>query len=201
MGRCLPGVPGLKKINNREVKIMSDEIKRNCNTCKFGMFTRCDTLKNNEQYQAIKDKRLFNHDEWDFKENFICDRYKCIYIEYPIEVSKINKDLDRTALGVSKIGNFVKIRPCAEEYEKKTFLGLYLGELPVDIRVSHNSETKELNLSYSNNPAIYVFDLKKIIFGCASWWSIIETEADLKDITDIDVDNVWYVKALKSLSQ
>lgn len=165
------------------------------------MFARCDTLKNNEVYQKIKDNGIFDRSKWDFKENFICDSYKCIYIEYPIEVSKINKDLDRTTLGASKVGNFVKIRPCAEEYNNKTFLGLYLGDLPVGIRVSHNPDTKELILSYDNNPAIYVFDLKKIIFGCESWWGIVETEADLKDITDIDIDNVWYVKALNSLSE
>lgn len=180
---------------------MSDEIKRNCNTCKFGMFDRCDTLKNNEEYQEIKDNGIFDNGKWDFKESFICDSYKCIYIEYPIEVSKINRNLDTTGFRDSSIGNFVKIRPCAEEYKNKTFLGLYLGELPVGIRVSHNSENKELTLSYDNNPAIYVFDLKKIIFGCASWWGIIENEEELKSITDIDIDNVWYVKALKSLSK
>jgi hypothetical protein len=41
---------------------MSEEAKRNCNTCKFGMFERCDTLKNNEQYQKIKDNGLFATD-------------------------------------------------------------------------------------------------------------------------------------------
>lgn len=183
---------------------MSNEIKRNCNTCKFGMFDRCDTLKNNEEYKKIKDNGIFDHGKWDFKESFICDSYKCIYIEYPIEISKINRDLDRSPLGASKIGKFVKIRPCsdeADEHGDNTFLGLYLGELPIGIHASHNPESKELTLSYHNNPAIYVFDLKKIIFGCESWWGIIENEADLKSITDIDIDNVWYVKALKSVSK
>jgi hypothetical protein len=178
---------------------MNDEIKRNCNTCKFGMFDYCSTLRKNEQYQSIKDKGLFDNGKWNFKESFICDNYKCIYIEYPIEVSKINRNLSTAGYRNSSIGNFVKIQPCAEEYKNKTFLGLYLGDLPAGIRVSHNSENKELTLSYDKNPAIYVFDLKKIIFGYASWWGIIKDEADLKSITDIDIDNVWYVKALKSL--
>jgi hypothetical protein len=180
---------------------MSDEIKRNCNTCKFSMFDRCETLKSNEEYQKIKDNGIFDHGKWDFQESFICDNYKCIYIEYPIEVSKINRDTDTTGFRDSSIGSFVKIRPCADEYKNKTFLGFYLGELPIGIRASHNPDTKELSLSYDNNPAIYVFDLKKIIFGCASWWGIIETEDDLKSISDIDIDNVWYVKALKMLSK
>lgn len=173
---------------------MSNEIKRNCNTCKFGIIKTCDTLKNNEEYQKE------DTDKWEFKDNFICNDYKCMYIEYPIQVSKINKNLDTTGFRDSSIGSFVKIRPCAKEYKNKTFLGLYLGELPIDIRVSHNCYTKELTLSYDTNPAIYVFDLKKIVFGCESWWGIIKNEADLKSITDIDIDNVWYVKALKLLS-
>ena len=177
---------------------MDNEIKRNCNTCKSGMFGRCDTLNKNEQYQAIKDKVSMGR--WEFKESFICGNYNCIYIEYPIEVSKINRNTDTTGFRDSQIGKFVKIRPCADEYKSKTFLGLYLGNLPIGIGVSHNSDTKELNLGYDINPAIYVFDLKKIIFGCSSWWGIIENEEDLKSITDIDIDGVWYVKALKSLT-
>jgi hypothetical protein len=185
---------------------MSEEIKRNCISCKKSFLGRCEILKNNEEYQKLSEKRegdaFFDseHRKHEFKENFICDNYKSMYIEYPIEVSKINRKTDSTGWRDSEIGKFVKIRPCSEEYGNKTFLGLYLGELPVGIHASHNSETKELNLSYDNNPAIFIFDLKKIIFGCASWWEIIETEEDLKGITDIDINNVWYVKALKALS-
>lgn len=179
---------------------MPEEIKRNCNTCKTSLFDICDTLKSNEEYLKIKDNGIFDFRKWEFKENFICDQYKYIYIEYPIEVSKINRDLDTTGFRDSAIGSFVKLRPCAEEYNNKTFLGIYLGELPIGIRVSHDSDTKELTLRYDNNPAIYVFDLKKIVFGCESWWGVIKNEADLKSITDIDIDNVWHVKALKSLS-
>lgn len=180
---------------------MSNEIKRNCNTCKLGMFVICDTLKNNEQYQKIKENNLFNIDEWKFKENFICDNYKSIYIEYPIEVSKINKTIDTVGIRDEEVGMFVRVRPCAQEYQDKTFLGLYLGELPVGIQISHNSETKELNVGFYNNPAIFVFDLKKIIYGYESWWEVIENEDELKTITDIDIENVWYVKALKTFSQ
>lgn len=178
---------------------MSNEIKRNCNTCKFGIFGACDTLKNNEKYQNIKGDELFN--KWEFKENFICENYKSIYIEYPIEVSKINQDINMSGYRDDEIGKFVRIRPCSKEYQNKTYLGLYLGELPVGFQISHNSETKELNVRFNTNPAIFVFDLKKIIYGCESWWGFIESEEELKTITDIDIDNVWYVKALKMLSK
>ena len=51
----------------------------------------------------------------------------------------------------------------------------------------------------ATNPAIYVFDLQRIIFGAESWWSIIENQEELKDITDDDINNQWYVKALKAM--
>lgn len=68
---------------------------------------------------------------------------------------------------------------------------LYLGELPVGFQISHNSETKELNVRFNINPAIFVFDLKKIIYGCESWWGFIESEDELRTITDIDIEMVY----------
>jgi len=181
---------------------MSDEIKRNCNSCKFGLLSRCDTLKNNEEYQVILNspRNDLKMDTYELKENFICDGYKCMYIEYPIEVSKINRKTELYCLEKSNIGKFVKIAPCAEEHGGKTYLGLFLGDLPLDISVSHNPGTKELNLSYRANPAIFVFELNKIVFGAESWWGVIETEDELKEITQDDIDKVWYVKALKAIS-
>ena len=179
---------------------MKNEIKKNCNSCKFGLFG-CETLKNNNEYAEITQKaKAFDEKEWSFKENFVCENYKCIYIEYPIEVSKINSDTTICGLGDKKKGKFVKIRPCGKEYQGKTYLGLYLGDLPTGHHISHNPETLELKVSFDSNPAIFVFDLNKIIYGYESWWGIIENKEDLKDITDLDIENIWYVKALKELS-
>lgn len=180
----------------------TDEIKRNCNTCKSGLFARCETLKNNEEYQKITTNGRFDGmiEKHKFKDSFICDSYKSRYIEYPIEVSKINNNTEKYCLDSKSISKFVSIRPCGEEYKGKTYLGLYLGDLPIGHHISHNPETKELNVSFSSNPAIFVLNLKKIIYGCESWWGIIESEEDLKQITDKDIDNVWYVKALKEMS-
>lgn len=72
--------------------------------------------------------------------------------------------------------------------------------MPVGHSISHNSESKELSISFSNNPAIFVFDLNKIVYGMESRWGIIENEEDLKEITNKDINNIWYVKALKELS-
>lgn len=181
-------------------KVMSEEIKRNCNSCKFSFLNRCEVLKNNKEFQEIKNAKFDMLADFEFKNNFICDNYKSRFIEYPIEVSKISTNGNEGSYRNSEIGKFVKIAPCGVEYCGKTYLGLYLGDLPVGHSISHNSKTKELSISFSNNPAIFVFDLNKIVYGMESWWGIIESEEDLKEITESDVNNIWYVKALKELS-
>lgn len=37
--------------------------------------------------------------------------------------------------------------------------------------------------------------------GYESWWGFIKTVEDFQEITDEDISNVWYVKALKELSE
>jgi hypothetical protein len=117
-------------------------------------------------------------------------------IEYPIKVNKINYG---EALNLHTAGGFVKVRPCGEEYENKTYLGLFLGDLPVSPYVSYDSKNEELDIKMMCNPAMYIFDLNKIIYGYESWWSRIENENDLNDITDADIKDLWYIKALKTL--
>lgn len=187
--------------------------KRNCLTCKKDSpFFKCNILKNNEEYQSILKSVLskgevnegdeeYSNEAYEFKEKFICDNFKSRYIEYPIEVSKINQDKDMSSYKDEYKGRFVKIRPCGDKYENKTYLGIYLGELPRGNRIVYNHDTKELDVSFDNNPAIFVFDLKEIIYGCESWWGFIKDENDLKNIADIDIENVWYVKALKGLEK
>lgn len=187
--------------------------KRNCINCKNNsIFKKCELLKNNEEYKSIIESVIetgetsesdagYTDEAYEFKGNFICENFKNRYIEYPIEVSKINQDNDASSWRDMDKGKFVKIRPCNEKYEGKTYLGMYLGDLPKGHRISHNPDTKELDVSFDTNPAIFVFELNEIIFGCQSWWGIIKNEEDLKKITDIDIDNIWYVKALNSLNK
>ena len=51
------------------------------------------------------------------------------------------------------------------------------------------------------NPAIFVPELKKIIYGCESWWGTINNQDDLSDlnISDDDIQNTWYVKLLHEM--
>lgn len=176
-----------------------DEPRRNCNTCKSGFLSRCDTLKNNQEYQKIADDIHGMIARHTFKENFICGQYKNRYIEFPIEVSKITYDNERLGLRDSQIGKFARIAPCSEEHKGKTYLGLYLGDLPAGTRVSYNPENKELTTRFDTNPAIFVFDLNKIIFGYESWWGIVESEDDLREITQDTINDQWYMRALKAM--
>jgi hypothetical protein len=117
--------------------------------------------------------------------------------KYPIEISGIKKISPR--VNDTKAGSLVKIRPCADEYKDKTYLGIYMGDIPVDFHIGLYTKTNILSIVPHGNPAIFVPDLKKIIFGYESWWGVIKSEEEVKEITDDDIDNVWYVKLLKQM--
>lgn len=131
-----------------------------------------------------------------------CEKFSSKYIEYPIEVSAINTEKFTTeGIYSNRVGELVKIRPCAEEYNNKTFIGILLGDLVTAPHISYNNETKELNINSMTNPAIYVPELKKIIFGYESWWGTISDKENFKDISDEDIENTWYVKLLKEMNK
>ncbi len=98
-------------------------------------------------------------------------------------------------------GFLVKVRPCDKELEGKTFLGIYLGEVALSIRATYNADARTIGISPTmHNPAMWVPALGRVIYGCGSWWGRIKTEADLRQISDADIDSVWYVQALRSLA-
>jgi L-rhamnose mutarotase len=127
-------------------------------------------------------------------------------IEYPITVNKISyskeKTYSPTGWRKDSIGKFVAIRSVHEEDGNDTHLGLYLGEFAVSLGVTYSPEEKELEVTRGMyNPAIFVFDLNKVLFGYESWWGVIDSEEKLRKITNQDIENVWYVKALKQLQE
>jgi|SRR6185437_15970712 len=115
-------------------------------------------------------------------------------IKFPVEVSKVESR--RGMKSSEKVGSWVSIRPCEGT---NTYLGVLLGYFPVDFFHSYNVKTKVLSVFPHSNPAIYVPDLKRVVWGCESWWGIIDTPEKLRKISDTDIQNVWYVKALKEL--
>lgn len=125
---------------------------------------------------------------------------------YPVEILGVSfegSDIRgpvRTT-GRRKHGSWVRVRPCDPECENRTYLGLYVGDLAPYPSVSINRQTGVLNVGRGMpNPAMYVFALNKIVFGCESWWSPVTSPEDLRKITDKDIESVWYVRALKELT-
>jgi hypothetical protein len=131
-------------------------------------------------------------------------------IQYPLEISGIDFDVK---IGVASKplfgsmdgrspGSFVAIRSCKKEHGEKTRLGLLIGYVPIHAAAQFDKETKRLKFSVSgDNPAIFVFDLNEVVLGCESWWGPIKDEKHLRQITTNDIENVWYVKALKQLGE
>jgi hypothetical protein len=96
-------------------------------------------------------------------------------------------------------GLLVKIKPCGDEYKDKTYLGFYLGELATTIGFCVADD--KINLKYSaHNPAIFVPDLGKIIYGYESWWGYITSEKDFKEITEDEISKQWYVEMAKAMA-
>lgn len=127
-------------------------------------------------------------------------------IKFPVQVKEIvfgpetaykTDDIFPTA----NVGDWIAIRPCGEEYNNKTYLGIFMGNIALSSSASYSTE-QVLTFRYTHhNPAIYVPDLKKIIFGIESFWGKIDSPEKLKHISDFDINNIWYIKALKELSK
>lgn len=127
-----------------------------------------------------------------------CKNFDSKYIEYPVIINKIEQ---KPIPQDKNIGFLVEIQPCAEEYQKKTFLGIYLGNLPISISASLNPNTQVLTTGVVTNPAIFIPELKKIIYGNESWWRKIESIEDFKKISQEDIENTWYIKLLKIMEK
>lgn len=113
--------------------------------------------------------------------------------EYPIEVHGINWE---DGMGRDFPPRLVQVKPCNEE---KTYVGILVGDLPLGVGITFHAESGVLTASPTHyNPAIVVPELRRIVMGAESWWSPIESEDQLTQIADEDIEGVWYVKALKS---
>jgi hypothetical protein len=129
-------------------------------------------------------------------------------IKFPVEVSGIDWDVDDPITDKSwqsqihPVGSFVAVRSCKKEHGDKTYLGILIGWVPIYNEVTYDEETKRMTFHHKgDNPAIFVPDLKTVVLGCESWWGEIESEKHLREITNDDIQNIWYVKALKALAE
>lgn len=102
----------------------------------------------------------------------------------------------------TKQGAFVAVRKASKD-DNKTYLGVYLGYLPIQLNFTSSKAEEELTIHVKacyGNPAIWIPELNEIVYGFESWWGDLKSADDLKQITDADIENVWYVRALKELS-
>jgi len=122
---------------------------------------------------------------------------------YPLSIDKIifrGGYSEKDVISDIKVGDYAAVRPCGEEYKNKTYLGYFVGDIPIGVSALHDPKENELTVSLSSNPAFFLPDIREVIFGCGSFWSKIKTPDDLRQITDFDIDSVWYVQALKALA-
>lgn len=130
-------------------------------------------------------------------------------IPYPITVKSITGDpsipiLRPKLLFGGQCGDFVSVRPCdiPKDASRTTFLGVLIGDLAQTFMLSWAPQEGVLTVTPGMyNPMIYVPELKRVVMGCESWWGQIESDKHLREITDDDIGNVWYVQALKALAE
>jgi len=114
--------------------------------------------------------------------------------QYPIQLMGINWTGND---GLPQKCKLVAVRPVNDD---KTYVGVYVGDLPLGVSVSYDRKSQVLSMSLGHhNPAIVVPALNKIVMGCESWWTPIKNEEHLRKITDEDIGNVWYVKVMQSM--
>ena len=113
-------------------------------------------------------------------------------MQYPITVDNIEfrepYSLYQPAL--------VRVRPCGDE---KTYLGFLCGDMPNGQHASYDPQTRVLSVSMISNPAIFVPDLMKVVWGYESWWSRIQSSEDIKDISDEHINSQWYMKLMRAM--
>lgn len=123
-----------------------------------------------------------------------CPDFKSRYLEFPLTVQGI--ELRGCMPPMREVGKLVRVRLCDDD---KTYLGVYLGELARAPMAYTRSDSQNLIVSLYQNPALYVPALSRIVWGDESWWSIIESEDDLRDISNDDIASQWYVRLAEKL--
>ncbi len=124
-------------------------------------------------------------------------------MEVPVTVTSIEWDGDADPITPDRLfggkaGSWVSVRPVGDN---KTYLGILLGDYKPPA-VSFDPKTGILTVGKSiGNPAMWVPDLCRVIMGWGSWWGVLSSPTDLHQITDADIQNIWYVKALKELEE
>jgi hypothetical protein len=122
-------------------------------------------------------------------------------IQYPCELQGIVWRPDTRPIFDDRSHAWVQVRPCGAEYEGKTFLGVHIGDIARGCSCALD-QSGYLHLGYAlHNPLIWIPERRKTVMGSESWWGPLKSPDDLQEITDLDIENVWYVRAMRDLAK
>ena len=167
-----------------------DQSRERIHTCRYA-FPKLDGTHHCQNHETTG-KNIIETADCD-----ACPHYDSRYIQYPLTIQGIDIS-PMEAWDTKSIGQFVAVRPCSDNPENKTYLGLYLGEQPWFLSAFFNRKDEHIHIRAACNPMIYVPDTKTIVRGANSWWKRIQSPDDLKDITDDTINNTWYVQLLRN---
>lgn len=161
-----------------------------CRDCKY------------EYLDGLEVKCRFNMEQFYKQEDEYCEHFKSRYIQFPLTIQGIQNNFNQNNMwSMYECGDLVKVKPCGKEYNDKTYLGILLGELPIGAIISFHNRDQQLHITPHCNPAIFIPELKKIVYGLECWWEKINNLEEFKEITSEDINNTWYVQLLKTIAE
>jgi len=115
-----------------------------------------------------------------------CDRFEP-EMAFPLKCNDILIDeYDRDAEHDSRVGDFAAVSPCDDRFGGKTYLGLYLGKLPLRINLMYSGDYGEnvIDVGMYRNPALLVPSLNRVVYGEECWWKFIESPDELQPLDE-----------------
>lgn len=91
----------------------------------------------------------------------------------------------------------VKVWICGDE---KTYFGIYLGCFPWQLCAGYNPNDGMLTVDAIDNACILLPLQRRTVYGAECWWSRIDPDEDLSDITGAEIDGQWYAQLAKALT-
>lgn len=189
---------GLPKTEMRSKELEAMPKHEKCFYYEPGEFT---VKGENGKHYCVPDGARTLGDRWKMKQKIDpekcedCQRYRSRYIGYPLTISNLEIKAPEP-WGIDPA--LCRARPAKDA---KTYLGIYIGEIPRYTTASFNEESGTLKISSACNPMIYIPELDRTVFGDESWWSHIEPGEDITDITDETIRGQWYMKLLEKMAR
>lgn len=90
-------------------------------------------------------------------------------IRYPLVVEGIDVDSFSQMPSREQAGSLVLVW-FMEGEERRRDWGILLGELAIEPLVSYSRDTRRISVNALGNPAIFVPSVRRIVWGCESWW-------------------------------